>query len=63
MNDATDLIASKLYMAYRSAAGGESLSVPGRELGTWEEMPDDVRYVWRSVARAAMQLQQRGDIK
>ena len=49
-----DELAKKLYGAYVISAGGESLSVPGRQLGTWDEMPEDYRYVWRGVAKTAM---------
>jgi hypothetical protein len=51
-----EIIGRSLYLAYVTAAGGESLAVPGRELGSWDEMPEDIRYVWRGVARAAIRL-------
>jgi len=58
--DKVESVAKRLYMAYFTSAGGLSISVPGRELGTWDQMPEDVRYVWRSVARCAIRISESG---
>lgn len=61
-SDRVDSVARRLCLAYFTSAGGVSLSVPGRALSPWEEMPDDVRYVWRGVARTAIKIGEEGSI-
>lgn len=52
--DKIDGMARALYGAYFQAADGRSLAIPERELGTFDEMPENIRYAWRSVAMAAL---------